>query len=239
MHNFESNYEKIMEVLDKLDVKSSFLSQVRVPKLSDRELVCINLTSEYTGIDSERQLFRHLPPYLSSRIERSVYNRRKRKLFPFIERIRQRISEEFNRFEDVYVVDSMPLEVCKLSRSSRSKVCREQVHSSPNKGYCASQGTNYYGYKLHAVCSASGVFKSLDISPASVHDVNYLKDIRHQLADCTLLGDGGVPLQRRPGREPHPCHTRRREDQDHQCPLSGGQTGIALGHVGTGSGQPQ
>jgi hypothetical protein len=62
MHNFESNYEKIMEVLDKLDVKSSFLSQIRVPKLSDKELVCINLTSEYMGIDSKRKLFRHLPP---------------------------------------------------------------------------------------------------------------------------------------------------------------------------------
>ena len=55
----------------------------------------------------------------------------------------------------------------------------------------ASQGTNYYGYKLHAVCSASGVFKSLDISPASVHDVNYLKDIKQQLTDCTPLGDRG------------------------------------------------
>ena len=191
MHNFESNYDKIMEVLDLLDVKPSFLPQIRVPMLSDKELVCMNLTSEYMGIDSERQLFRLLPPDLSTRIERSVYNRRRRRLFPFIERIRHCVSEEFNRFEDVYIVDSMPLEVCKLSRSSRSKVCREHVHSSPNKGYCASQGANYYGYKLHAVCSASGVFKSLDISPASVHDVNYLKDIRHQLADCTLLGDRG------------------------------------------------
>ena len=174
-----------------MDIKSTFLSQIRVPKLSDKELVCMNLTSEYMGIDSERQLFRLLPTDLSIRIERSVYNRRKRKLFPFIEAIRHRISEEFNRFEDVYIVDSMPLEVCKLSRSSRSKICREQVNSSPNKGYCASQGANYYGYKLHAVCSASGVFKSLDISPASVHDVNYLKDISHQLTDCTLLGDRG------------------------------------------------
>ena len=191
MHNFESNYDKIMLVLDKLDIKSSFLSQIREPKLSDRELLCINLTSEYMGIDSERQLFRNLPESLSSRIERSVYNRRKRKLFPFLEQIRNRVSQQFNCFEDVYIVDSMPLEICKLSRSARSKICKEQVHSSPNKGYCASQDTNYYGYKLHAVCSASGVFKSLDISPATVHDVNYLKDIRHQLNDCTLLGDRG------------------------------------------------
>ncbi len=50
---------------------------------------------------------------------------------------------------------------------------------------------NYYGYKLHAVCSVREVFKSLDFSPASVHDVNYLKGIKHQLKDCTLIGDGG------------------------------------------------
>jgi len=31
----------------------------------------------------------------------------------------------------------------------------------------------------------------MDISPASVHDINYLKDVDHQLKDCLLLGDRG------------------------------------------------
>lgn len=191
MHNFKSNYDKIIEVLDLMDTKSNFLHQIRSPKLSDKQLVAIVLTSEYMSIDSERQLFRALPDSLSCKIERSVYNRRRRKLFAFIEQIRQRLSEQFNCFEDVYIVDSMPLEVCKLSRGSRSSICKEQVSSAPDKGYCASQRMNYYGYKLHAVCSVRGVFKSLDISPASVHDVNYLKDIKTQLSNCTLLGDRG------------------------------------------------
>ena len=85
----------------------------------------------------------------------------------------------------------MPLEVCKLSRSSRSKICKEQQYSSPDKGYCVSQGLNYYGYKLHAICSVNGIFQSIDLSPASVHDVNYLKDIKQQIKDCTLIGDRG------------------------------------------------
>ena len=85
----------------------------------------------------------------------------------------------------------MPLEVCKLSRSSRSKICKESNYSFPDKGYCASQSSSYYGYKLHAVCSVTGVFQSIDLSPASVHDVNYLKDIKQQLRDCTLIGDRG------------------------------------------------
>ncbi|PHQ56036.1 MAG: hypothetical protein COC16_04040 [Lutibacter sp.] len=57
-----------------------------------------------------------------------------------------------NVFEDYFIVDSMPLEVVKLSRSTRSKICKEDFYTSPNKGYCASQSMYYYGYKIHAVC---------------------------------------------------------------------------------------
>jgi hypothetical protein len=61
----------------------------------------------------------------------------------------------------------------------------------PDKGYCASQGSNYYGYKLHAICSVSGVFFSIDLSPESLNDVSYLKDIQIQISNCTLIGDRG------------------------------------------------
>ena len=192
MHNFRANYDKILEVLKSLDLESeNFLFQIRKPRLSDLEIVALNLTSEYMSIDSEYQLFRILPSDIKSLIERSVYNRRKRRLFIHMERIRKLLAEKFNGSEKYFIVDSMPLEVCKLSRSSRSKICRETDYAIPNKGYCASQKMHYYGYKLHAVCSAEGVFQSLDISPASVHDIHYLKDIKQQFKNCTLLGDKG------------------------------------------------
>jgi len=105
--------------------------------------------------------------------------------------IRLKLASEFNEFEDYFVVDSMPLEVCKLLRNSRSKICIEDTYTFPDKGYCAAQSANYYGYKLHAACSVEGVFRSIDLSPASVHDINYLKDIKMQISDCTLIGDRG------------------------------------------------
>lgn len=52
-------------------------------------------------------------------------------------------------------------------------------------------GKHYYGYKLHAICSWKGVIKSLDITPASIHDIHYLKDVKTQIKNCTLLGDKG------------------------------------------------
>lgn len=191
MHNFKEIYERILETLRKLSPEQLQPYQRRRPKMSDLEVVAISLSGEYLGVDSEYDLFRKLPPELGRKIERSVFNRRRRKLFAQMESIRSILSGILNRSERVFIVDSMPLEVCRLSRSGRSTICREEPFSSPDKGYCASQGNNFYGYKLHAVCSKSGVFHSLDISPASVHDINYLRDIRTQMMDCTLVGDRG------------------------------------------------
>jgi hypothetical protein len=192
MHNFRANYGKILEVLEQLGFENeNFSHQIRKPKLSDLKIIALNLTSEYMSIDSEYQLFRILPSDFKYLIERSVYNRRKRGLFFQIENIRQLLANKFNEAENYFVLDSMPLEVCKLSRSTRSKICKETDYAMPNRGHCASQKMDYYGYKLHAVCSVKGVFQSLDISPASVHDIHFLKDIKTQFNNCVLLGDKG------------------------------------------------
>ncbi len=81
MNNFTRNYEIILETLQQVESKMNFRNQKRPPKPSDIELITIDLTSEFLGIDSERDLFRKLPIDLFSKVDRSVYNRRKRGLF--------------------------------------------------------------------------------------------------------------------------------------------------------------
>jgi len=191
MNNLRANYERILEVLRKISTDRQLAVQRRRPALSDLELISLSLTAEYMGIDSENDLFRKLPSCLYNKIERTVYNKRKRRLMPYQNAIRLKLAESFNSSEDVFIVDSMPLEVCKISRSSRSKICKEELYSRPSRGYCASQKMYYYGYKLHAVCSLKGVFQAIDLTPANVHDIHYLNDVRDQLFNCTLLGDKG------------------------------------------------
>lgn len=190
MNNFTRNYEKILETLQSVENQMNLLNQIRKPKLSDIELIAIDLTSEFLGIDSERDLFRKLPLDLLSKVERSVYNRRKRRLFHHRDLLRKKLACNIG-FQDTYIVDSMPLEVCKLSRSLRSSICKEVYATAPDKGYCASQGNTYYGYKLHAVCTIEGVLTDFDLSQASIHDIHYLKEIKNLYQDCTILGDKG------------------------------------------------
>jgi len=191
MNNFSTNVEKIFETLKQFESKLNLKKQIRQPKMSDLELIAVDLTAEYMSIDSERQLFRILPQEISSRIERSVYNKRRRALFYEKHRLQQLMSEKITGANTYYLIDSMPLEVCKLSRASRSKICKDNEQVFPDKGFCASQSMYYYGYKLHATCSVTGVFKSFDLSAASVHDIHYLKDIKQTFESCVILGDKG------------------------------------------------
>lgn len=49
----------------------------------------------------------------------------------------------------------------------------------------------YYGYKLHAICGLSGVIHSFDLTKASVHDIHYLKNVKVNYSNCTVIGSKG------------------------------------------------
>ena len=84
----------------------NFSNQIRKPKLSDIELIAIDLTSVYMSIDSEYQLFRTLSLCLSSKIERSVYNRKKRRLLLDRESLRKKLANQIAP-DNYFIVDNM------------------------------------------------------------------------------------------------------------------------------------
>ena len=195
MSNLHAFYTKILSLLHELEPMDNFLNQTRVPKASDKALIALTLAAESVGIDSERYLFKQLPNALIGRIERLVYNRRRRHLGVKIEQFRQQIVNRLSPSAACYLIDSMPLETCKISRAKRSRICQETEATSPDYGYCAAHNMTYFGYKIHAVCTQQGVFKTFDISKASVHDIHYLEDIKRQLDHCILIGDKGYLSQ--------------------------------------------
>jgi hypothetical protein len=200
MHNIKTNFDKILGVLkdilaDELTSDGNYLRRGTVPRFSDIEVIAMSLTAECLSIDSENYLFSKLQTeYLAefeNMISRRQYNDRRKLLFDKTEKARKLLSARLNRQADVFAIDSMPLEICKISREQRNKMGKESEHHSPDKGYCASQKKYFYGYKLHSVCSAAGVIESLDLTKASVHDVHYLKDVKELFSNCIITGDKG------------------------------------------------
>ena len=200
MHNIKTNFDKIIMVVKdilgkEINENGNYKRRGSVPRFSDIEVITLSLTAECLGIDSENYLFSKLNKEyraeFKNMISRRQYNDRRKLLFEKTENVRKLLSEELNRQSEVFAIDSMPLEICKLSREGRNKMGKESERHSPDKGYCASQKKYFYGYKLHSVCSASGVIESLDLTKASVHDVHYLKDVKELFSNCIITGDKG------------------------------------------------
>lgn len=71
------------------------------------------MTAEYIGIDSKNNLFCQLPGLISDKREKSVYNRRNRKLYLQINEIHLKTAHSFNEFKDCFIVDGITLETPK------------------------------------------------------------------------------------------------------------------------------
>lgn len=200
MHNIKTNFDKILMVIKdilggEINEKGNYVRRGTIPRFSDIEVIALSLTAECLSIDSENLLFSKLSKEYRAEfknlISRRQYNDRRKLLFEKTERVRKLLSERLNSQADVFAIDSMPLEICKIAREGRNKMGKECERHSPDKGYCASQKKYFFGYKLHSVCSAAGVIESLDLTKASVHDVHYLRDVKELLQNCIITGDKG------------------------------------------------
>src|SRR5699024_12300702 len=92
----------------------------RKPKMADIEVVALSLTAEFMSIDSENDLFRQISNLeIPNLIERSQFNKRRRKLFDFSEKISLALASKVIGLEDYIIVDSMATETGKSARHNR------------------------------------------------------------------------------------------------------------------------
>jgi len=101
--------------------------------------------------------------------------------------------------ENIYLVDSIPVPICKNARINRSKICKDDYETAPDRGYSAVTKSYFYGYKLHLATSIRGVYSSMELTKASIHDIHFLNEVKHsRIENCALIGDKGYvsePIQ--------------------------------------------
>lgn len=198
MHNLHAIFAKFLEICkqfskEMVNEKGNIPRVGVVPRFSDLEVISLSLTAEALSIDSENYLFQKLKEYKNefpNLISRRQYNDRRKNLSQLCENIRKSIATYIDGDENIFCIDSKPIEVCRVSRGKRNKMSSD-YRTAPSFGYCASQGSYYFGYKLHAVCGISGVIHSYDLTKASVHDIKYLNDVKYEYSNCQILGDRG------------------------------------------------
>lgn len=201
MHDLKSNFDKILPIVketlaNQLDQEGTLQFYPRAPKLSDVQVICLSLLQEALSIDSERWLWSKLAadygeafpelPHLTN------YSRRRKRLAGTVEQLAHLWGQSLRGHEDTFMVDSIPIPVAHIAREHSTTICRKQFRTAPDKGYSAVSEQYFIGYKLHVVVSLEGVYHSMELTKASMHDARYLKEIKHSgLRNCLLLADKG------------------------------------------------
>ncbi|MCH3992309.1 MAG: IS982 family transposase [Prevotella sp.] len=200
MYNLYVKFVKFLEICKQfsgnlVNERGNIRRPGPLPRFSDLEVIALSLAAESEGIDSENWLFDHkledCKSEIPNLISRRQFNDRRKTTDSLCEEIRKLIAGRIDGGEDYFCIDSRPVEVCRPARGRRCKMGRTSFEKAPDFGYCASQKVYYYGYKLYALCGLSGVIHSYDLSKASVHDINYLQDVRQVYHDCNIIGDKG------------------------------------------------
>jgi hypothetical protein len=165
--------------------------------LSDAELLTMAVMSALLGFRSERRWLRYVNGRLAEmfprRIGQSGYNKRLRKaFFLFIRVIRMLAMDTSLWSDDVWVVDSTPVQ-CGCSRET---VKRSDAAGWAEYGYCASHSRYFWGLRLHLVCTLHGLPVMFALAGAKADEREVLlgmleaaRDIVDARPGQTVIGD--------------------------------------------------
>jgi hypothetical protein len=198
MHNIRTNFRKFYSICKELfkkevNSRNNFQFYPVVPKMNDLQIVALSCCMEALGIDSENLLWSKLKTdyadQFTNLIDRSRFNRRRKRLAEMIERVQYYVGQRLDHLSHTMIVDSIPVPIIKMVREKSFKSFRHDFETAPAKGYSAVNRSWYIGYKLHVVIYDNGVIQQAGISKANVHDINFLKEIDHLPKQKSLLGD--------------------------------------------------
>ena len=201
MHNLYTKFVKILKTCklfsdNLVNELGNIPRRGPIPKFSDLEVVAFSLAAETESIDSEMWLFAYrlqeykdkFPTLISCR----QFNDCRKDAAGLCEEIRRRLAMKMDGAEELFFVDSKPIEVCRIARGKRYRMGRTGDFSkAPGFGHCASRNTCCFGYKLHALRGLTGVIPSYALSKASVAEPKYMKDVKLTYHDCSIYGDKG------------------------------------------------
>lgn len=177
----------VYSVIDDLLKAYGYVDDVRATISAAEILTVAVVAARYFQNHHERALcilikLGDIPPLSVSR-----FNRRLHALSDWLYGIVTTLGELFAASE-VFIIDSMPMPVCKRVRARRCKKVRGKAYC----GYCAAKREKFFGWRLHLICTAAGVPVTFDLLPASEHDLTPIHELTVNLPDAAaVFGDKG------------------------------------------------
>lgn len=177
-------YVVIAEVMDEAGHQDHVLAQV-----TDAEVLTVAVVAAAYFQNHHARALQVMQGmgYLSGRLSTSRFNRRLHALGCWLESLLEWLGELFTTGE-VFLLDSLPLPVCRRVRARRCRKVRGRVYC----GYCAAKKEKFFGWRLHLVTTATGLPVAFSLLPGSLHDLPPVHELTVSLpAAASVYTDKG------------------------------------------------
>jgi len=165
------------------------------PKLTDEEVITMEVIGEFLGIDTDKGIWRYFSihwknwfPQIGSR---TTFARQASALWFVKQQLLGRITKRLSAdLETIHIVDGFPMPVCEFARARRCA----RFKGTAQYGHCAAKQQTYYGLRGQILIGGSGVVTDFTVVPAHVDERESLLDLTHSIQGL-LIGDKGYISQ--------------------------------------------
>ncbi len=166
-------------------------------EITDQELVAVAVAQAVTGLVSDRQFLgtigRLLPGFFPHLPDQSQYNRRMRRLTPWLTTVQLGVAELITT-GNVRLVDGTLLGCANYAGcASKSEFAGHAAY-----GYCAAKSQWYWGMRLLLITDRAGAPVGYDLRPANENERHGVFDLASAHPGTVLFADAGHR-----GREHH------------------------------------
>lgn len=145
--------------------------------ISTAEVMTAALTAAafFSGSYEKSRKFLEDHRYIPSRISKSQFIRRLNGIPESVwSGLMRQLAAPFHESDSlrIYIADSFPVSVCRNIRIRRCRIYQDERF----RGYIPSKKQYFYGLKVHALMTESGVPAEIFLSPGSCSDVSALYD---------------------------------------------------------------
>lgn len=162
------------------------------PKLTDAEVITMELVGEFMGCGKDKAIYRyfktHWLTWFPKLGTRTTFTRQAANLWKVKELLRKHLVSQIAQDTDFFLSDGVPMPVCHPKRVSK----RTPLKGVAAFGFCAAKDHYYFGFKGHVVTSARGFIIDYAITAANVDERDVLPEVvegkqGHLVADKGLI----------------------------------------------------
>ena len=146
------------------------------PKLSDSEIICMEVVGEFLNLDQDKQIWHYFTQHWQAWFPAIGSYPNFAKHCANLWQVKQRIHDKVSKAEgedNIHLIDGFPIPVCHYGRAYRHKNYQAEASFS----YCASKQEKYYGFEGHLLVNLSGMIKGFTIAAANVDEREVAPDI--------------------------------------------------------------